>query len=191
MDAYRVGKSVFSFAATSIDVPFRTCKLKEQDSLSLPLSMVQRLEQDSRVLTMMGSFLDCLGAMSTCLLEEVILDKGALEGTCQLVGILLELQRSRGGQAVSHLLSSMIMMDCNLKFICRGALLPCMMLPCALATEVYQLLFDPSGSSVFDEALPALFEKAGEVAPQKRHQSLEEALVKSVKGAKGPKTSSQ
>ena len=67
-----------------------------------------------------------------------------------------------------------------------------MMLPCALATEACQLLFDLSGSSVFGEAMPALVEKAGEVATQKRHQSLEEALalVKPAKGAKGPKTSS-
>ena len=48
-----------------------------------------------------------------------------------------------------------------------------------------------SGSSIFGEALPALLEKAGEVATQKRHQSLEEALVMSVKVAKGPKTLSQ
>ena len=70
-------------------------------------------------------------------------------------------------------------MDCNIKLICREALLLSMMLPCALATEACQLLFDLSGSSVFGEALLALVEKAAEVAPQKRHQSLEEALVKS------------
>ena len=82
-------------------------------------------------------------------------------------------------------------MDCNLKLIHHGALLPSMMLPCALTIEAYQLSFDPSGSSVFGEALSALLEKAGEVSTQKRHQSLEEVLVKSAKGAKGPKTSSQ
>ena len=66
------------------------------------------------------------------------------------------------------------MMDCNLKLICRNVLLPS-----ALATEAYQLLLDPSGSSlhVFGEALPALLEKVGDVAIQKRHQSLEEAMV--------------
>ena len=66
-----------------------------------------------------------------------------------------------------------------------------MMLPSALAIEAYQLLFDPSGSSFFGDALLALLEKTGEVTTQKRHQSLEEVLVKSAKGAKGPKALSQ
>ena len=57
------------------------------------------------------------------------------------------------------------------------------MLPSALATEAYQLLFDPLGSNLFGEAL---MEKAGEVASQKRHQSLEEAMIKSAKRAKVP-----
>ena len=74
------------------------------------------------------------------------------------------------------------MMDCNLKLIRRNVLLPS-----ALATEAYQLPFNPSGSSLFGGALLALLEKAGEVVTQKRHQSLEEAMVKSAKGAKGPK----
>ena len=56
---------------------------------------------------------------------------------------LLELEHFRGW-AVSHLLSSVIMMDCNLKLIHHGALLPC-----SLATEAYQLPFDPTGLSVF------------------------------------------
>ena len=182
MDAYRVSKNVFSFAAANIDPPLRARKFKEQDSLSLPLSTVQRLEQDSLVLTMVGS-LDCSGAMLTRLLEKVILEEGVLEGTCRLVGTLLEPEHSRGW-AVSHLLSSAITMDCNLKLIHHNVLLLSMMLPCALATEAYQLLFDSSGACVFGEALLALLEKASEVATQKRCQSLEEVLVKSVKGAK-------
>ena len=57
---------------------------------------------------------------------------------------------------MGHLLSSAITMDCNFKVIRRNALLPSMMLPCALATEAYQLLFSPMGLSIFGEALPAL-----------------------------------
>ena len=60
------------------------------------------------------------------------------------------------------------------------------MLPSALATEAYQLLFDPMGSSVFGNSLLALLERAGEVATQRRQQSLEEALVKLEKGGQGP-----
>ena len=116
----------------------------------------------------MGSFLDCSGTTSTRLLEEAILDENVSEGTYRFVGALLELEHSRG-RAVSHLLSSAIMMDCNIKLIHHGALLPSIMLPSALATEAYQLPFDPSGLNVFGDALPALLEKAGEVATQKRH----------------------
>ena len=71
--------------------------LKEQDSLTLSLAAIQRLEQDSRVMTMIGSFLDCSGTTSTRLrlLKEAILEEGASEGTCRLVGTLLELERSQ------------------------------------------------------------------------------------------------
>ena len=57
-------------------------KLKEQDSLTISLATIQRLEQDSHVMTMIGSFLDCSGATSTRFLEEAMLEEDALEGTC-------------------------------------------------------------------------------------------------------------
>ena len=98
-----------------------------------------------------------------------MLEDGASEGTSQLVGTFLELEYS-WGQAVSHLMSGVITTDCNMKLLRRQSLLPSLMLP---TTEAYQLPFDPSGSSLFGEALPALLEKAGEVASYKRHQSLE------------------
>ena len=113
-----------------------------------------------------GSFLDCSGVMSTHLLDEAILDEGMSEGTCRPVGMLLELEHPRGW-AVGHLLSSTIMMDCNLKLIHHNVLLPSMILSCVLATEAYQLPFNPLGSTVFGVALPALLEKAGEVKTQR------------------------
>ena len=48
-------------------------------------------------MTMIGSFLDCSGATSTRLLEEAILEEGVSEGTCRLVGMLLQLEHSWGG----------------------------------------------------------------------------------------------
>ena len=104
--------------------------------------------------------------------------------------MLLELEHSRGW-AVGHLLSSAIILDCNVNLVRHGALLPFLMLPSALATEVYQLPVDPSGSCGFGNSLLALLERAGEVATKKRQQLLEEALVKSAKGAKGHKPSMQ
>ena len=63
------------------------------------------------------------------------------------------------------------------------------MLLSVLETEAYQLPFDPAGSGVFGDSLPALLERAGEVAAQRRQQSLEEAFVKTAKGAKDHKLS--
>ena len=54
-----------------------------------------------------GVLSGCSGTMSTRLLEEAIIDENASEGTCQLVGMLLELERSRE-RAVGHLWSSAI-----------------------------------------------------------------------------------
>ena len=76
-------------------------------------------------------------------------------------------------------------MDCNIKLVRRGALLS-LMLPSALPTfKAYQLPFNSPQSSVFGDSLLDLLERTGEVATQK--QSLEEALGKSVKGAKAQK----
>ena len=82
MDTYRVGCQLFSFVAASINAPLRARELKEQDSLNMFLATIQRLEQDSRIMTMIGSFLNCSGATSTRLLEEAMLEEGVSEGTC-------------------------------------------------------------------------------------------------------------
>ena len=74
-----------------------------------------------------------------------------------------------------------------MKLLRRYSLLPSLLLPQALAMEVYQLLFNPSGWSLFGGALSTLLEKTGEVASQQRQQYLEEAMIKSMKGTKGSK----
>ena len=148
MDAYRANHSVFNFAALSIDALLKRHELKELKSVLVPLATVQRFKQDTRILTMVGSFLDCSGVTSPCLLEETSLDEGTSEGTQQLIGTLLELECSRG-RAVGHLLSSVITLDCNVKLVRHSSVLPSLMLPSALATEAYQLPFNPAGSCVF------------------------------------------
>ena len=65
------------------------------------------------------------------------------------------------------MLSGAITMDCNMKLLRRQSLLPSLMLPSTLATEAYQLTFDPSRPSLFGKALLTLLEKEGEVASQK------------------------
>ena len=84
MDTYQVGHEVFSFIAMSIDEPLRARKLKEQHWLTVFLATIQRLEEDSCVMTMIGSFLNCSCATSNHLLEEAMLEEGMLEGTCRL-----------------------------------------------------------------------------------------------------------
>ena len=59
MESYQVSKSVYSFSASTVDGPLRERNVCEPDSVTIPTSMLQRLEQDARVLTMIGSFLDC------------------------------------------------------------------------------------------------------------------------------------
>ena len=63
-------------------MPIKAHKVKEQDSFSVFLANIERLEQDAHVVLMIGSFLDCSGATSTHLLEEAMLVDGASEGTC-------------------------------------------------------------------------------------------------------------
>ena len=70
------------------------------------------------------------------LIEETSLDETASEDTRPLVGTLLEFDRSIG-RAVGHLLSSTIMLDCNVKLVRHGSILPSITLPSALATEAY------------------------------------------------------
>ena len=99
------------------------------------------------------------------------------------------MERSRG-RAVSHLLSSAIMLDCNMKLVRRNMLIPSMALSSALATEAYQLPFNPSGSNVFGMGLSCLLEKADEMAAQRQQMSLKKALVKTARMAKAHSSSS-
>ena len=93
MDTYQVSHRIFNFATSTVCVntPLKACNIKEVEFVSVPLSMLQHFEQDSHVLTIVGSFLDCSGATSAHLLEE-----GTSEGTRQLIGMLLDLECSRG-----------------------------------------------------------------------------------------------
>ena len=59
MEAYRVSCSVFNFAALTDDSHLKARDVWEVEFVSLPLNTIQRFEQDSYVLTMVGSFLDC------------------------------------------------------------------------------------------------------------------------------------
>ena len=58
--------------------------------------MLQRLEQDARVLTVIGSFLACSGFSANRLLDEVSKDPAASETMRQIVGTLSDLEKSRG-----------------------------------------------------------------------------------------------
>ena len=71
---------------------------------------------------MIGSFLDCSGAVATQIRDEASQDTAASEDTIHLE-TLLDLEHSRG-QMVGHLLNSAITMDCNLNLVRRHALLP-------------------------------------------------------------------
>ena len=89
IDAYRVNSTIFNFAASNIDALLKVRNVREAKFVSVPLNTVQWFEKDARVVTMVGSFLDCSDATSTRLLKEVSCDESASEGTQQMVGILL------------------------------------------------------------------------------------------------------
>ena len=74
MDLYKVSRAVYNFAPTTLDGPFRDCDVRKPESVTIPSSMLQRLEQDARVLTLIGSFLDCSGFSTNSLLDEASLD---------------------------------------------------------------------------------------------------------------------
>ena len=123
VDSYRINRAVFKFVASNVDTPLKARNVQEAEFVSVPLNSVQRFEQDAQMLTMVRSFLDCSGTTSTWLLQEASRDDGALESTRQLVGTLLDLERSRG-RAVGHFVSSAITLDCKIKLVQRNALLP-------------------------------------------------------------------
>ena len=96
MDAYCINCSISYFVPLSIDVTLKACELKELESVSVLLATVQRFEQDACILTIVGSFLNCSVVTSNVHLEQASFDEGTLEGTRQLIRILLELEHSRG-----------------------------------------------------------------------------------------------
>ena len=57
MEAYQVSKSVYSFSAAAVYSPWRDRDLREPETVTILTSMLHHLEQDARVLTMIGSFL--------------------------------------------------------------------------------------------------------------------------------------
>ena len=96
LDVYRVARSTYSFAPAAVDQALRDREVREPASVPLASSTLLRLEHDARVLTLVGSFLDCSGCTATDLLEEASRDPAMPASTKQLVDTLLDLERSRG-----------------------------------------------------------------------------------------------
>ena len=185
LDLYRVARPMYSFAPAVVDQALRDREVREPASISVASSTLHRLEQDARILTLVGSFLDCSGRTATDLLEEASRDPATPASTKQLVDTLLDLERSRG-RAVGHVLSGSVTMDANLKLLRRDAILSAASLPAGVARDAYQLPLDPSGAQVFGGGLSELLGKADKIAADKRHRSLEEAMVKTARAGKAP-----
>ena len=88
--------------------------------------------------------------------------------------MLLDLECSRG-QVVSHLLSSVIVLDCNIKLTYHSSLLPSLALPAVLALEAYHWVQMCLGK------VSHLLARSDELAARKGQRSLEEALVKTLR----------
>ena len=116
--------------------------MRERESVTIPTSMLQRLEHDALVLSMIRSFLDCSGFSANGLLDEASRDPVASETTRQLMCALSGLEKSRG-KAGGHMLSAAITLDANLKLIRWNAVLSASSLPALLAKEAYHLCWNP------------------------------------------------
>ena len=165
--------------------PFRDHDVHEPESVTIPSSILQRLEQDAGVLTMIGSFLDCSGYLVNSLLDEAVLDPEASETTRQLVCALSGLEKSQG-KAARHVLSAAIILDAKLKLIRQNAVLSVSSLPDMLAKEAYHLPLEPASSGLFGAALSDILERSDKLMVEKRQQALHEAAVCSVKTGKNP-----
>ena len=88
-DLYTVNNMVYNFTPAVLDGPF--C---EPESVTIPTSIGQCLEQDAQVLTLIGSFLDCSGFSANSLLDEASKDPEASETTRRLVVALSDLEKS-------------------------------------------------------------------------------------------------
>ena len=108
MDLYRVNKSVYQIVPMVLDGPFQDRDIREPETVTIPTSLLQHLEQDAWVLTLIGSFLDYSGFSANSLLDEASKDPEASETMRQLVVTLLDLKKSRG-RAAGHLLCGAIM----------------------------------------------------------------------------------
>ena len=69
-----------------------------------PNIMLQRLEQHTWLLTMIGSFLDCSGFSANSLLDDASKDFAVSKTMRQLVGACSDLEKSQG-RAAGHVLS--------------------------------------------------------------------------------------
>ena len=152
-------------------MPLKVHKLREAESVSVPLSMVQRFEQDTHILTMVGSFrlFQCNLASPPHGGEWRQVLMRACRRACD--SLLQCCNPHSRGSAVCHLLSRAIMLDCNVKLVRRGSILPSITLSSALATEAYQLPFDPAGTSVFGVSLPALLETGQQGCSERQSSS--------------------
>ena len=94
MDLYKVNRPVYNFAPTVLDGPFRDHNICELESVTIPTYMLQHLEQDAQMLTMISSFLDCSGFSVNYLFDEASKDTETCETTRQLVEALSDLEKS-------------------------------------------------------------------------------------------------
>ena len=165
--------------------PFRDRDICEPESVTVSTSILQCLEQDVRVLTLIGSFLDCSGFSANSLLDEATKDPGASETTRQLVVALSDLEKSRG-RAAGHLLCGAITLDANLKLLRHNDVLSAASLSNTVAKEAYHLPLEPTSSGLFGEGLSRLLERSDKLTVEKRQKAFHKAVVRSVKIDKMP-----
>ena len=146
--AYRVPRATYSFRPSTINEDLLAITPSAAAPLAVSDSVLQRLEEDSRQVTLAASFLDVSGAAVGKLLQGLTHIADDPEKVRSVATLLGDLEKARG-QATEHILAQSVTMDCNVKLLRRTACLSSSKLSEAHKQKAYTLPFVAKGGTLF------------------------------------------
>ena len=146
--AYRVPRATYSFRPSRINEDLLAITPSAAAPLAVSDSVLQRLEEDSRQVTLAASFLDVSGAAVSKLIQGITQVAHDPEKVLSVAALLSDLEKARG-QATEHILAQSITMDCNVKLLRRTACLSSSKLSAAHKQKAYNLPFVAKGGTLF------------------------------------------
>jgi hypothetical protein len=146
--AYRVPRATYSFRPSTINEDLLAITPSAAPTLAVSDSVLQRLEEDSRQVTLAASFLDVSGAAVSKLIQGIAQVADDPEKVRSVATLLSDLEKARG-QATEHILAQSVTMDCNVKLLRRTACLSSSKLSAAHQQKAYTLPFVAKGGALF------------------------------------------